>query len=193
MRLSCEPVCRPVSGVAGTGVDTVTIRLAVGGEIANLCSMKKTLFILLFGSAMTLRCVAETPAADDIAQCVQTTKVVFNHKNDRDPKILREYYAPQFRALIKKGAAGPAGEAPFLDADFLRLTQDLLPEIAKVGPGTVRDGHISVPVLLRYPRGVVETNTAVFERVGQRWMICDLVSRDGSLATDLANEFGTKK
>lgn len=193
MRLSCKLVCRPVSGAAGSGVDAVTIRFAVGGEMANLCSMKKTLFILLVASTMTLRCVAEAPAADDIAQCVQTTKVVFNHKNDRDPKILKEYYAPQFRALIKKGVASPAGEAPFLDADFLRLTQDLLPEIAKVGPGTVQDGRISVPVLLRYPRGIVETSTAVFERVGQRWMICDLVSRHGSLATDLAKEFGTKQ
>lgn len=48
---------------------------------------------------------AEVPTADDIARCVETTKVVFNHKDYRDPKLLQRYYAPQFRALIKKVVA----------------------------------------------------------------------------------------
>lgn len=135
----------------------------------------------------------EPPSAGDIAQCVQTTKIVFNHKVDRDPKILAKYYTPQFRALVEKGVASEAGEVPFLDADFLRLTQDVSPKISKVGPGTCKAGRISVPVALQYGPGESNTNTAVFERVGDRWMIGDLVSSFGSLRADLEKQFGIRR
>ena len=136
---------------------------------------------------------AEVPGADDIARCVQTTKIVFHHPSDRDAKMLDKYYEPKFRTLIKKGAVGAPGEAAFLDADFLRLTQDVFPKISKVGPGTWKDGCISVPVVLRYSPRESNTNTAVFQLFGDRWMICDLVNKDfGSLRANLEKEFGGK-
>ena len=135
----------------------------------------------------------EAPTTTDIARCVKTTKIVFNHKDDRNPKILDKYYAPEFRRLIGKGVASEPGEAPFLDADFLRLTQDVFPKISQVGPGSVKDGRISVPVVLRYSPDIVNTNTSVFQRLGDRWMIGDLVSNFGSLRADLEQEFRGKK
>jgi len=134
----------------------------------------------------------ETPTEADIARCVKTTKAVFKRKDDRNPKILDRYYEPGFRELIKKGVASEPGQAPFLDAHFLRLTQDVLPKIGKVGPPSVKGERIRVPVVLRYSPGLSNTNTAVLERVGDRWMIRDLVSSFGSLRAELAKEFGRR-
>lgn len=131
------------------------------------------------------------PTEADLKQCVKTTKIVFSRKSDREPKILDKYYEPGFRALIKKGGVGESGLAPFLDGDFLRLTQDTPPRIVKIGPAQPgKDGKVSVPVTMRYTPTTVRTNTAVFRMVEGRWMICDLVSDGESLAAELRKEFG---
>ena len=154
--------------------------------------MKKTALLLILALLSAPLCLraTEAPAPDDIAQCVETTEAVFQHGSDRDPRILKKYYTPEFRSLLRKGSASARGEAPFLDADFLRMTQDEIPRIVKIGPASAKDGRIRVPVVLRYSRGVERTNTAVFERSGRRWMICDLVSGTQSLRKDLEKEFG---
>ena len=141
-----------------------------------------TLPVSLFASTI--------PTSDDFARCEKITKIVFKKKEDRDPKMLEKYYTPQFRALIVKGSASEDGMAPFLDADFLRLTQDAPPRIAKVGPATAKGGKIRVPVFLRYQGGAECINTAVFEQGGHGWLICDLVSAEQSLRKELEKEFG---
>jgi hypothetical protein len=156
-----------------------------------LTSVSRILAILLALIPCVLAAV-ETPTEADIARCVKTTKIVFKRKDDRNLRILDRYYAPEFRRLIGKGVASEPGQAPFLDSHFLRLTQDVLPKIAKVGPGSAKGERISVPVVLRYSPSIVNTNTAVFQHIGDRWMIGDLVSSFGSLRRELAKEFGSK-
>jgi len=154
--------------------------------------MKKIALLVFLSLVSVPACLraADKPTPDDIAQCVETTEAVFRHGNDRDPRMLKKYYAPAFRDLLKKGSASPRGEAPFLDADFLRMTQDETPRIVKIGPAVAKDGRVRVPVVLRYAPGVDRTNTAVFERFGRKWLICDLVSGSGSLREELEKEFG---
>ena len=154
--------------------------------------MKKIALLVCLALVSAPVCLraADQPTPDDIAQCVETTEAVFKHGNDRDPRMLKKYYAPAPRDLLKKGSPSPRGEAPFLDADFLRMTQDEMPRIVKIGPATAKDGRVRVPVVLRYAPGVERTNTAVFERSGRKWMICDLVSDGQSLAAEPRKEFG---
>ena len=108
--------------------------------------MNKTaiaIILTLLSAPVCLR-AAEAPAPDAIAKCVETTEAVFQHGSDRDPRILKKYYTPEFRSLLRKGSASARGEVAYLDADFLRMTQDEVPHVVKIGTASAKDGRRSL-------------------------------------------------
>lgn len=162
---------------------------------ASRLALRCLFFLLLAVSSIVAGRAADS--REDLALCEQKTRDFLAADYLGDDAVAGRFMTRDLARLWRQAINPPAGETILWDADPILETNDLKPELVKLGPGLGRNGLIEVPVVYRPAEATAPyTKTFVFTKVGKSWLISDIMTSGsefytGSELARLKSAFGS--